>query len=118
MIAEIICIVCIVLGLIFFLGTNIGLFRFPDFYTRVHAAGKGDTFSTFLLLTGIAVYQMQSLEFEDVLVGLKILAIVLFIAVGSPTATHIIMNAGYRAGVKHWTREGEKEKEGRDDLAD
>ena len=47
MIAEIICIVCIVLGLIFFLGTNIGLFRFPDFYTRVHAAGKGDTFSTF-----------------------------------------------------------------------
>ena len=116
-IAAIICMVCIVLGLIFFLGTNIGLFRFPDFYTRVHAAGKGDTFSTFLLLTGFAVYQMQGREFDDVLVGLKILAIVLFIAVGSPTATHIIMNAGYRAGVKHWTRD-DKREEGVDDLAD
>ena len=32
-----------ILGLIFFLGTAVGMVRFPDFYTRMHAAGKGDT---------------------------------------------------------------------------
>ena len=42
----------IVMGLIFFLGTSIGLLRFPDFYTRMHAAGKGDTLSTVLILLG------------------------------------------------------------------
>ena len=33
-----------IVGLIFFLGTAVGVVRFPDFYTRMHAAGKGDTF--------------------------------------------------------------------------
>ena len=38
------------LGLLFFLGAAVGLFRFPDFYTRIHAAGKGDTLSSLLIL--------------------------------------------------------------------
>ena len=33
-----------ILGLVFFLGAAVGMVRFPDFYTRMHAAGKGDTF--------------------------------------------------------------------------
>ncbi|MED6325932.1 MAG: monovalent cation/H(+) antiporter subunit G, partial [Verrucomicrobiota bacterium] len=40
---EYIAYILIVVGLVFFLGTSIGLLRFPDFYTRMHAAGKGDT---------------------------------------------------------------------------
>ena len=31
---DIICVVCILLGISFFFGTNIGLFRFPDFYSE------------------------------------------------------------------------------------
>ena len=38
-------------GLVFFLGTTIGLLRFPDFYTRMHAAGKGDTLSTVMTVS-------------------------------------------------------------------
>ena len=41
-----------ILGLVFFLGTAVGMVRFPDFYTRMHAAGKGDTLSTMLMLAG------------------------------------------------------------------
>ena len=48
-----------VLGLIFFLGAAVGLVRFPDFYTRLHAAGKGDTLSTMLMLTGFALVTME-----------------------------------------------------------
>ena len=44
-IITVIAVLFIVTGLIFFLGAAIGLLRFPDFYTRMHAAGKGDTLS-------------------------------------------------------------------------
>ncbi len=115
---DIACVICVGLGLFFFLGTNVGLFRFPDFYSRVHAAGKGDTFSTFLLLLGCAIYTVQDLSFASALVGLKLLAIAVFISIGSPTATHIIMNAGYRAGVRHWQKDHRRVKEDADDLAD
>ena len=30
-------------GLFFFFTATVGLLRFPDFYTRLHATGKGDT---------------------------------------------------------------------------
>ena len=44
--------ILISIGLLFFLGTAVGLLRFPDFYSRMHAAGKGDTLSTVLILLG------------------------------------------------------------------
>ena len=49
---QIIGVFCGVLGLVFFLGSAVGMVRFPDFYTRMHAAGKGDTLSTMLMLLG------------------------------------------------------------------
>ncbi len=58
---NIIVIFLMVLGLFFFLGTGVGLLRFPDFYSRMHAAGKGDTLSSILLLTG---YGKGELEFN------------------------------------------------------
>ncbi len=93
------------LGLFFFFGTSIGLIRFPDFYTRMHAAGKGDTLSSALLLTGLALYHLHHLNIDTALVSLKILSIVIFIFIASPTATHAIMDAGYETNHKHWSKE-------------
>jgi len=98
-------IILMVLGLFFFFGTSVGLVRFPDFYTRMHAAGKGDTLSSVLLLTGLALYHLHHLNIDTALVSLKIMSIVLFVFIASPTATHAIMDAGYESNVKHWTRE-------------
>ena len=47
-------IILIFSGLIFFMGASVGLLRFPDFYTRMHAAGKGDTLSTILITAGMS----------------------------------------------------------------
>lgn len=96
----------LVLGLVFFLGTSIGLIRFPDFYTRMHAAGKGDTLSTILILLGAALFTLEQGHYSGMafLVVAKILFIALFISIGSPTATHAIMDAGYKLGVKHWKK--------------
>ena len=96
----------ITVGLFFFLGTSIGLLRFPDFYTRMHAAGKGDTLSTVLILAGciFAVAHQGGLSW---LLGMKILLIILFVFIGSPTATHAMMDVGERAGAEPWKKKGE-----------
>lgn len=91
-------------GLFFFLGTSIGLIRFPDFYSRMHAAGKGDTLSSMLLLAALALYNLDPLTIDTVLVSLKIMMICGFIFIASPTATHAIMSAGFEVRAKYWTK--------------
>jgi multicomponent Na+:H+ antiporter subunit G len=98
---EAISIIMIISGLIFFLAAVVGIIRFPDFYTRMHAAGKGDTLSSILVIGGIALYYMNQdgWTLEAILVGLKMFAIVVFIFIASPTSTHVLMQAGYDSGI-------------------
>ena len=101
---EILVTFLLLLGVFFFFGTTVGLIRFPDFYSRMHAAGKGDTLSSFLLLFGLAIYNLHNLSPASLLVAAKILFISIFIFIASPTATHAIMDAGYEAKVKPWSK--------------
>lgn len=105
MIFTILSIVLIVTGVLFFFGAAVGIVRFPDFYSRTHAAGKGDTLSSLLVLLGYGVYQLRdfhsfSHDWPIVLVILKLLAISVFIFITSPTSTHALMDAGWEDGVK------------------
>ena len=84
-----------ILGLVFFLGTAVGMVRFPDFYTRMHAAGKGDTLSTMLMLTGFGLVMMEDFSLSSWLLMLKILGIVLFIFITTPTSSHALMRAAF-----------------------
>ena len=93
-------IVLTVSGLFFFFATTIGLLRFPDFYSRMHAAGKGDTLSSLLILLAMAIYNLHHLSAGNVLVAIKVLFIVMFIFLASPTATHAIIDAGYESQIK------------------
>ena len=113
MIVNFLTIILICSGLFFFFGTTIGVLRFPDFYTRMHAAGKGDTLSTVLILLGLSVFNLQDVDpisFSTILVSLKILLIVGFIFIAGPTATHAIMDAGEKTGVKHWAKNKEEDE--------
>jgi len=106
---NILIIVLLITGLFLFFATTVGLLRFPDFYSRMHAAGKGDTLSSLLMLLGLTLYEFHELNLATVLVGLKILLIVVFIFMASPTATHAITDAGYESGVKPWQKETKEE---------
>jgi multicomponent Na+:H+ antiporter subunit G len=94
------------LGLLFFAASVVGVLRFPDFYTRMHAAGKGDTLSTILVVMGVALKYMHGhdWDFSSILVGGKLLAIIVFILIASPTSTHVLMRAGYEAGYHPFTK--------------
>lgn len=96
-------------GLVFFLATTIGVLRLPDFYSRMHAAGKGDVFSSLLMIIGAALYVLHNPTLEMVLTSLKIIAISVFIFLASPTATHAIIDAGHQAGILPWSKKGPKE---------
>mgnify|MGYP001484434150 CR=1 FL=1 len=97
---EMVCVPFILVGLVFFFGCVVGLVRFPDFYTRMHAAGKGDTLSTMLILAGFALYAVHNeISLSTLLVTAKILGICVFSMLTSPTSTHALMRAGYEDGV-------------------
>jgi multicomponent Na+:H+ antiporter subunit G len=106
---EIFSIVLMLIGFFFFCITTLGILRFPDFYSRMHAAGKGDTFSSIFMLLGLVLINMQHLSIDTLLVSIKILFISMFIFLASPTATHAIIDAGFESGVMPWTKKEKME---------
>lgn len=100
----------VIAGLIFFTGGSVGILRFPDFYSRLHPAGKLDTMGLFLTLGGMALYVLADFSMGALLTAAKILLIIVFIFITSPTATHAIADAGMRAGLPHWTQESRGKK--------
>ena len=95
---NIVCIVLLSLGVLFLLLGAVGILRFPDCYTRMHAAGKCDTLGSLLIVSGLAFYHGVSLE------SAKILFIAVFIFLTSPTSTHAIARAALRNELPLWTK--------------
>ena len=107
MIIDVLAILLIFSGLVFFLGGSLGLVRFPDFYTRMHAAGKSDTLSTLLMVSGFALYHAHEVIealgqgdwYKPVFVIFKLMGICFFIMFTSPTSTHALIESGYKDGI-------------------
>jgi multicomponent Na+:H+ antiporter subunit G len=106
---DIIVILLTISGLLFFLATTIGILRFPDFYSRMHAAGKGDTLSSLLMLMALVLFNFHEFNITNLLLAVKIILIIVFIFMASPTATHAIIDAGYESGLLPWIKKQEPE---------
>ena len=109
LVVDIVAIVLIFGGLFFFVAGTIGLLRLPDFFSRIHAVGKCDTLGAMLMLGGLALHVFGAHEWArdsllaDSLIALKLLAIVVFIFVANPTATHAFSRAALRSGLQPYT---------------
>lgn len=101
---NVIVIIFLAAGLFFFTAGSIGIIRLPDFYSRLHAAGKLDTMGSFLMVTGLALYTLGHFTLGEILTAIKIIFILVFTALASPTATHAIFDAGMKAGAPPWTK--------------
>jgi multicomponent Na+:H+ antiporter subunit G len=101
---DIIVILLLVVGLTFFTGGSIGIIRLPDFYSRLHPAGKLDTAGHVLAMSSMALYTLHEFSISSLLTAIKIMLIVFFVFFTSPTATHAIIDAGVRAGLRPWTK--------------
>ena len=109
-ILSFIAIVLILLGLFFFVAGTVGILRLPDFYTRLHAAGKCDSLAAVLMICGVAFYNLQPFTFGALLVSIKLFLVAVLVFIASPTATHAITEAALVLGVKPWKRPEKKRR--------
>jgi len=87
-----------------------GSVRFPDFWSRLHAASVSDSAGMILLLLGMG------LQAGLTLITVKLLIIGIFLFVTGPTATHAVANAAFVTGLR--PKEGTGLKAPVDTMAD
>ena len=83
-------------GVVFFIAGTMGLLRFPDLFTRLHALTKADNLGLGFIVAGLALYS------GSWLVAIKLVFIWLLVMVSSAVASHLIAQAALRKGIKPW----------------
>ncbi len=81
-------------GLFFIVVGSIGVLRFPDVYTRLHAAGMTDTMGAGLVLVGL------SFQAGLTLITVRLLMIWAFLLFTSPIGTHALARAALHGKVE------------------
>lgn len=97
---EILSWILILSGAFFVLVGAIGTVRFPDFWSRLHAASVSDSAGMILLFLGMAMQAGFSL------VAVKLAIIGAFLFITGPTATHATANAALVSGLRPKEAEG------------
>ena len=95
---EIVTTVLLGLGCVISLTGSLGLLRMPDFYTRLHTAGKTDSLGQFLILLGLVFVT------PDVLTQIKLVVVAMILMIAAPTATHAITKAAHLHDLRPWTK--------------
>lgn len=92
---DILTIVAVSAGAFFFLAGTVGLLRFPDTLTRLHALTKADNLGLGLVVLGLL------LQVETLRDGLKLVSIWLLALLAGATVSQLIArNARQRGSVK------------------
>ena len=103
-------------GLILMLISLTGIIRLPDFYTRLHAAGVGDTLGALLIIISMMLATGSGL------MSAKLFLVIVIILLTNPVGTNLMMIAGmnnkefreykkYSKVSKEKAKESGKEKE-------
>lgn len=110
--SEILIMVLCTLGALFILIAALGIYRMPDFYTRLSVTVKASTLGVGCILGAVAIY------FYDFSVSTKVFAIIFFLFITSPVAAYMISRTAYLSGVKLWKGSVEDELENSEYLKD
>ncbi len=81
---DLLALAAIAAGLFFFLAGTVGLLRFPDILTRLHALTKADNLGLGLVVLGLL------LQVDSVLAGLKLLCIWLLVLLSGACVSQLI----------------------------
>ncbi len=71
-------------GLLFFIAGSIGLLRFPDLYSRLHALTKADNVGLGLLIAGLAILA------GDPLTAMKLVLVWVLVLASSAVSAYLI----------------------------
>ncbi|WP_028771446.1 monovalent cation/H(+) antiporter subunit G [Shewanella waksmanii] len=95
---------CLLIGCFLCLSGGVGILRFPDFYTRMHAVSVTDTLGAGLVLLGLM------LQTPDGLVLIKLILILVFTLFINPSASHALAKAALHNGLS--PKEGRRADKG------
>ena len=104
-IVDIIVYILLALGIFFNLLAGLGLLRFPDVYTRLHAGTKCTTFGSIficgsVILIGLRLWIQGNVASDGSILALHTAGALIAILITNPTGAHAIARAAHRSGVK------------------
>ena len=91
-IGDLVTFVAVPLGAVFFLAGTVGLLRFPDASTRLHALTKADNLGLALIVLGLLP------QAGGVMAAVKLVGVWLLVLVGSATAGQMMARVARREG--------------------
>lgn len=91
---EVISWILILSGAFFVVVGAVGTLRFPDFWSRLHAASITDSAGAILMFAGMCVQAGLTL------ITVKLIIIGVFLFITGPTSTHAIANAALVSGLR------------------
>lgn len=94
--SELIPALLILVGTIFTFLSAVGLVRFPDLYTRSHAASKSSTLGVLCTLLGTLCYFWISEGYFSI----RLILGIFFVFLTTPVAAHLMCRAAYRSNLK------------------
>lgn len=86
----------ILTGCVFIVSGGIGLIRMPDLYTRLHAASVTDTGGAIFVMLGLFLQAL--FVFDSWLIAAKVLIVLFFTLITSPTASHALAKTALLSG--------------------
>ena len=103
MIIEILIYILLAIGVIFNILGGIGLLRFPDVYTRLHAGTKCTTFGSIFITGSVIILGLKTWYFGDIngsILAIHTAGALIAILFTNPTGAHAIARAAHKSGVK------------------
>lgn len=92
------------IGVIFNLLASIGILRFPDVYTRIHAATKCTTFGTIFIVLATISYALYSWKLEHnpawITIAIHSALVLIFLVLTNPVGAHAIGRAARKSGIR------------------
>jgi len=86
--------ICLLIGCALGISGAVGIFRFKEFYSRVHAASVTDTLCVFFIMLGLILQSGFSL------ISVKLIIAVALLWLTSPVASHALIRSAYQTGLK------------------
>jgi multicomponent Na+:H+ antiporter subunit G len=86
----------LIAGCAFILAGTVGLLRFPDVYTRLHALTKADNVGLGLIVAGLAV------QAESWAVAGKLFLIWFLVLLAGASVSHLVARGALRRGITPW----------------
>lgn len=87
---DVLTLVAVTSGAFFFLAGTVGLLRFPDTFTRLHALTKADNLGLGLVVLGLLP------QVDGVLTGLKLVAVWALVLLSGAVASQLVARAARR----------------------